>query len=758
MESESPPPPVPPASSDDAAGSAPAAPTLGAFLGVYTPTLLTILGVIMYLRLGWVVGHVGLEQTLLIVVLAHVITMITTLSFSAVATNTRVGVGGAYYIISRSLGRELGGAIGLPLFLSQAFSVTLYAFGLAEALRYFWPAAWPELPMQETAFVIVLAVAALAFRGAAVALKSQVPLMVMIGVSIVALAAGTLTGEQASLPPDVLPPADAIGVDVTFWVAFAVFFPAVTGVMAGLGLSGDLKDPGKSIPRGAIGASITGLLVYLLIPFLLDEAATPELLQNDKLVWTSIAPLGAWLILPGLVGAIFSSAVGSILGAPRTLQALAFDQIAPSVLGRTGKRSQEPVFGLALTTSIALGGVLLGDLNAVAPVVSMFFLTVYGTLNVVAALETLASDPSWRPKIRVPWYVSLVGGLGCFAAMFLINPLASVVAITVEVILWVALTRRARETDWGDARRGMYEALIRWSLVRLAQRPLTARNWRPHVLIFADSVDRRLGLIEFGNWFSQERGVVTVCELIEGDLSEATIDPRKRARELQRRLDEEEIVAFPEVDIVRDVVTGIVDVSQANGIAGLDSNLILLGWPPRVSRLAKFLAVIRNLEKIHKSVVIGRVQYLHSQRSKRRPEIHIWWGGLQRNGDLMLLLAHLLTSNPEWRGARIRVLSIANNEERKRATEENLARLIPRIRIAAETTVMLQEEGRAVPDIIREFSASADVVFLGLAVPKPGEEEAYARRLMAASEGLGTVFYVKNSSLFVGELIGDMDE
>ena len=215
---------------------------LGTFLGVYTPTILTILGVIMYLRFGWLVGHLGLFRVLAIVLLANAITIITTLSFSAVATNAKVGVGGAYFIISRSLGVELGGAIGFPLFLSQTFSVTLYAYGLAESFRIIWP----ELPLQPVALGVIAAVGLLAVAGADKALRTQVFLMGLVVLSLIALAAGVFA--RASEDPIVLyPPSGQVG----FWAGFAVFFPAVTGVMAGLGLSGDLKTPGRSIPVGA---------------------------------------------------------------------------------------------------------------------------------------------------------------------------------------------------------------------------------------------------------------------------------------------------------------------------------------------------------------------------------------------------------------------------------------------------------------------------------------------------------------------------
>lgn len=717
---------------------------LGTFLGVYTPTVLTILGVIMYLRFGWVTGQMGLTKTLIIVVIANLITLITTLSFSAIATNFRVGVGGAYYIISRSLGLEFGGAIGLPLFLSQVFSVTLYAFGLAESLRVLWPG----LPIQPAAFVVIVAVGALAFRGAALALRAQIPIMILIGISLVALVAGIIKGPRIEFL-EVGPPEQA-----SFWTVFAVFFPAVTGIMAGLGLSGDLRNPIRSIPRGALAATLTGFAVYLIIPFVLIAGANPTALRTDPLLWTSLALLGAPLILPGLWGAIFSSAVGSILGAPRTLQALANDGLAPRFLGRTGRGGGEPIAGLVVALTIAAAAVLLGDLNAVAPVVTMFFLTVYGMVNLVAAVETLSGDPSWRPRIAVPWSICMLGALGCFAVMFLIDTRAAIGAIIVEILLWSFLARRERQAGFGDIRRDVYEALVRWALVRLARRPMSPRNWRPHLLVFVDHAEKRLDLIRFGTWLSQGRGVVTVCELIVGDIASEEVSGRMLERRIQRLLDREELVAFGEVDIVRDVVSGIVDVSQANGLAGFDSNTIVLGLPRTTDRLVEFLRAVNALERVNKSVLIGRVQAGLIPRGDDERVIHVWWGGLQRNGDLMLLLAHLITRNPEWRSAQIEIHSIASSEMMRLHTEKQLSQLIPAIRISAEVHVRLQPKEQSVRTIIHEVSAEADIVFLGLAPPDNEQElPTYAQRLLDLALPLRTVFFVKNSSLFVGQLV-----
>ncbi len=740
-------------SSDSTSGPPPSAPAsgdaptsglgLGMFLGVYTPTVLTILGVILYLRMGWVVANAGVGGAMLIVLLANSITLVTALSMSALATNMRVGVGGAYYIISRSLGLELGGALGIPLYLSQALSVTLYAYGLAESIRIVVPGI-TDGQIQAAAAAIVVLVVLVAGRSTVLALKLQLPIMGLIGLSLV----GLVMGADLSGPAQV--PLQGAWEDGGFWVVFAVFFPAVTGVLAGVGLSGDLANPSRAIPKGVLLAVGTGFVVYMAMPWLLSHAAGPDGLR-DPLVFTKVAFLGAVAIMPGLWGAVLSSAIGSILGAPRTLQALATDRLAPKFLGKLSEKNGEPMVALFISGGVALGAVALGDLNAVAAVVSMFFLTTYGMLNLAAALEEVVQDPHYRPRIRVPWWVSLLGAIGCFVAMFAINPAAFAVAVLVELGIWWYLRRRSLEAAWGDLRTGLWYALARFAMLQLKGAKHDPRNWRPHILVFTADLERNLGLVAMATHFSQDRGIVTVTTLRVG-ASEDRADAHQLEERNHALLEQAGVLAFVEVIDVPDLESGIVSVAQANGIGGLDSNMVAFGWPgDDPDLLVPVIRWIRQMGDIEKSSMWMRP--IKGSRKNGTGELLVWWKGKEQNGDLMLLLAHLLSLSDPWRGCQITLCTIVATEEAAARHTALVEASLVESRILVQVEPVVRPPDQSVRDLIRERSQSADLVFMGLARTPPGQEHAAAERLIDQVDGLPSTILVRNGSRFKGRLV-----
>jgi hypothetical protein len=383
----------------------------------------------------------------------------------------------------------------------------------------------------------------------------------------------------------------------------------------------------------------------------------------------------------------------------------------------------------------------------------MFFLTVYGTVNLVAAFASLSGEISWRPTLRIPWIASLTAGIACIVVMFLISPLAAVAALSAELIVWFILARKERTTAWGDARRGLYEALMQWALVRISAHPMTARSWRPHILIFVKKIERSLDLVHYGRWFAQGRGIVTICELVEADSASEGFDTLTRRQEMESFLKKEAVIAFAETDVVSNIEDGLVSVAQANGMGGLNSNTLLMGWPSEQRELERALRSLRSFSQLGKSLILGRIDTSRMPVAPQDREIHVWWGGLQRNGDLMLLLAYLLSRNAEWRGAQLVVTSLASSELMRAKTQNHLDELLPELRINARSEVLMKPDNMTVREVIFAQSRTADVTFLGLPVPEEGGEAEAAQRMASMAEGLSTVFFVNNSSPFGGELV-----
>ena len=467
------------------------------------------------------------------------------------------------------------------------------------------------------------------------------------------------------------------------------------------------------------------------------------------MIWTTIAP--AALVMGGLWGAILSSAIGSILAAPRTLQALADDNLVPAALGAVDDKKGEPMVALYISGGVALAAVALGDLNAVASVVTMFFLTTYGMLNLAAGLESLVADPAFRPRIKVPWWVSLLGCIGCFVAMFSIHPVACLLAIIVEGIIWWVLSRRALRTTWGDLRSGLWFTLARFAMLKLNHSKHDPRNWRPHILVFVADLQRNLGMVRMANHFSQERGIVTVSTLLLGDIEE-----HGQAEEIAERnrqlLDANGIVAFAETAAVSELESGMITVAQANGMAGLSSNMVMFGWPGEdVDRLGRLLGLVRRMTGLEKSSMI--VRPVKGSRAKGNGEIVVWWKGKEHNGDMMLLLGHLLNLAPGWRSNQLILKSVADDAETGELVHRAFESMLPDLRMDVKLEVILRPEGKTHLDVIRDASANADLVFLGMAVPDAGAEDAYAQIIMDLLEDLPSTILVRNASRFNGRLV-----
>ena len=704
---------------------------LGTFGGVFTPSILTILGVIMYLRFGWVVGNVGLAGTLLIVTMSTAITFLTALSIAAIATDQRVRIGGAYYMVSRSLGIEIGGAIGIPLFLAQALSVALYTVGFAESIV----GVFPLLDLKLIGVITTLLVAVLALTSAHIAIRAQYFIMGAIALSLVSLVLGKpLETAEVELW------GGGVEQSESFWIVFAVFFPAVTGIMAGVNLSGDLRNPEKSIPRGTFAAVGVGFAIYMALPIILAMRVGAQTLVDDPLIMRKIAWWGDAILL-GVWGATLSSAIGSMLGAPRVLQALARDGVLPRALRRLGRGSQKgntPRAGTVVTLVLALGAVWLGDLNLIAPVLSMFFLTTYAVLNIAAGIEGFLDSPSFRPTFSVHWAFSLLGAAACVAVMLLINVAATIVAATFVIGIYVWLQRRSLRATWGDVREGLWMRATRAGLLRLSSTP-DPKNWRPHLLVLSGAPTRRWYLIDLATSWTHNQALMTVATVV----TDPAVSPQRLhalEENIRDYLARRGVQSLVRTVAARSAFEGAESLVASYGLGGLVPNTLVLGDTLEPGNLKPYCDMIVHFHQKKRNVVIVRPN--EDRLFGERKRIDVWWGGLKGNGGLMKILAYMLQTSIGWRDAEVRIKIVVPNNSAAEGVETNLAPIVNRLRTGATLDVLVSE-GRSFDDILRSSSADADLIFLGMAAPSESVDFAsYYEQLRARTDGMPTTVFV----------------
>jgi amino acid transporter len=738
--------------------------------------VLTILGVIMFLRFGFVTGHVGLEGTIAIVLIANVVSVLTSLSLAAIATNTRVKGGGDYYLISRSLGLEFGGAIGTVLYVAQSVSVGFYIVGFTEALMtvtgplsipgsILGMAVPPEISGLDPTTVgqlistaVCLSLFAVAYKGADVATKLQYVIMTALTLALLSFFYGASQAWNPELMESNLGPAPA-GIAnpegglfeiLPFWAVFAIFFPAVTGFTQGVSMSGDLKDPAKSLPRGTFMAVGVSLLIYLILPFIfVNTVSRAELLVPGAESMKGVSTFG-WLIDAGVYAATLSSALASFMGAPRILRAMSLDHLFPGsgFFAQADKPNAEPRRAISLTLVIALACIWGGDLNVLAGVVTMFFLLSYGAMNYATFVEGFSRNPSFRPRFKLAgWRTSLAGAIVCAAVMFAIDPLATVVSLLVLGGIHQFLVRRDLDNPAGDARRGFYVQRIKDYLIKLGERPAHPRNWRPVVIAVTRPGEDGRPIARFAQAVGSAQGILTMAVVLRGRFHELIDERRKQLDMLERFVQTGEQRFFYQVSIADTYAHGIRSLLQTHGIGHLRPNTLMLYWSSGLE--AEYLEVLVDATALDYNVVL-----LHPQQSSspfstdastivegRERHIDIWWRG-RANGSLSLLLAHLIRETREWRGCKIRLLRIVRGVDDMEGSEREMVELVESSRIEAKVTIV---HSKGAPfDVIAEESRDAHLVFLGVGGISNGGRADLAR-YNDVLDRLGTTVLVRAS-------------
>ncbi|MDD3001245.1 MAG: amino acid permease [Candidatus Riflebacteria bacterium] len=697
----------------------------GTFAGVFTPSILTIFGVIMFMRANYVVGEAGILNALIILFLSQFITVLTTLSIGAIATSMPVKGGGAYFIVSRVLGAEFGGAIGIALFAAQIISISFYILGFAEAFTKAFPATADYFMYVGIGAALILFL--IAYAGADGAIKTQYVIMVVLFMSIFCYLLGSAQSFSVSRFVENFAPAKG-GVD--FWTLFAIYFPSVTGFIAGINMSGDLKNPGESMTKGTLYSLLVASLVYFAQIIVFGGGFERQTLIDapfQVMVNNSLFGAGFMVVL-GVFSATLSSTLGRFVGAPRVLQAIARDEILPflKIFTKGYGKSDEPRAGLILCFVVTIIMLLVGGdgsggnfLNTVAEIMGMFFLYTFGLLNMAAFIELYSANPSFRPKYKkFHWSLALLGVILSFGAAILVDATSATIAFIVLCLLIWYLRRRDMKMSFGDARRGYLYTKIRKSLFDLQFMPEDTRNWRPSIMVLSGNPNTRETLVSYATWLNANKGIVVLANILVGKQAQLSGQREAAIRQMYGFLIEKNIKAFPHVVIANSILSGIEILLRGSAYSPLRPNILACGWKGPFNGLQDYISFLNEATVLNISQVLIADKG-HPDKTGEK-QIDLWWRG-RKNGPLMLMLAHLLVLNWEWSGDKIVVKRVIENEAGKEPALKALQSLIDEARVEAKAEIVVSNSPFV--EILHSNSKDADCVFLGFELPDESNSE-----------------------------------
>lgn len=694
---------------------------------VFLSSICTILGAVLYLRFGYAVAHAGVLGTLLIIAIGHMITIPTALAVSEIATNQRIEGGGEYFIISRSFGTTIGGSIGITLYLSQVFSLAFYllAFGEAFGPVFNWInlQGWLPFAIADARFVsiplAIILILVMAYRGASVGVKVLWGVTALLATSLGMFFIGSRSPGDIQSGLDIT---NTIGTPDSFFKVFAVVFPAFTGMTAGVGLSGDLKNPEKSIPLGVLNATIVGMIVYVAVVFKLATNASPIELATDQLIMSQIAIWGP--IIPiGLAAAALSSAIGTVMVAPRTLQALAGDRVLPSrllcrLLSRGSGECNEPTNATLFSGIIVFVLVSIGTINLVAEFITMFFLVTYGALCGISFLEHFAANPSYRPAFRSRWYLSLAGSILCFLMMTQLNILHAIASVALQVGIYMALKSSGRgQRDLSAIFQGVMFQTTRNLQILLQKRfaSFRVKSWRPSFISIQSGTFDHPNAFDFLKWVSHRYGFSTLIHHIEGKLSpQSTQESRRVLARLIELTQMSEASVFVDTVVSPSYETALAQMVQVAGVSGLENNSILFEFleshPEEIDRSVDSCKLVAGLGM---NICVLRSS---DRRFGFRKKIHIWLTqDDENNANLMIILAFIIMGHADWEGSEITIYASYPEsvlvQERAKLTEQIQSGRLP---IALRKVRMLRyTDDDTLEEQVARSSADADLTMVG---------------------------------------------
>ena len=718
----------------------------GAFGGVFTPSILTILGVIMYLRLGYVVGEAGFYAVLALIIIAHVISISTGLSLSSIATDKKIKTGGVYYMLSRSLGLAMGGSIGITLFLGTALSIALYIVGFVEnflsieAISQFLDMDGSVNDIRLIGTFVIILLVIIAYISTSIAIKTQFFILAAIALSLVSIVVGIFINDEFAAAAPALSKAPG---SPDLIVLFAIFFPAVTGFTAGVAMSGDLKSPKESIPKGTLVSIAVGFVVYIALATILAFFVDRQMLITDTNFLQKIAWFSPFVIA-GIWGATLSSALGGILGAPRIFQAMSIDKVTPNFFAVGVGKANEPRRALILTFILAEIGILIGELDTIARLVSMFYIAAYGFINLAYVLERW-SNSDFRPSLKISIWVGIIGFAASIFIMMNLDTLGMLAAFIIMFGIYLFLKRKEVHGNMNDVWQSVWTSVIRTSLNRINKKPLTEANWQPNIILFSGGTNTRSHLMEFGLNIAGKQGFLSNFDLILNKDSDLFFS--KPNQKIATKIENQYTGVFTRRQTVNDIYEGIEIISQTYGFSGVEPNTVILGWARQTEEPKRFSQLVHRLTKLDINVVL--LDYDKNVGWGKKQSIDIWWRGEGHNGNLALTLTKFITLDDDWSSSRIRLIIVNPKNEMSASIYEDAKNELDNLRIEAEIMIINNEiEKRSFYDIIQLESVNTDLTFLGFSPIIEGKEERFVEKTNELCQNIGTVAIIQASSQF----------
>ena len=711
----------------------------GTFSGVLTPSLLTILGVIMYMRLGSVVGNSSsILQFISIIFFAHLISITTGLSVSSIATDKKIDKGGIYYMLTRSLGLPIGGAIGLTIFIATAFSISLYLIGFSESLIPVINEDWAINGISTNklrlfgsiALIIVLIIA---YISTSFALKIQYVILGLIILSLGSVFFGSSEGLK-------------VGSDIiespSFATLFGIFFPAVTGFTAGVAMSGDLKNPKISIPWGTMLSISIGLIIYILLSLFIYYNIEGEFLRsnNNVLIDFGAIPL---LVLGGVWGATLSSALGGILGGPRILQAMSLDNITPNIFAKESGLNKEPRNALFLTFIIAEIGILIGELNVIAELVAMFYMAAYLFINLSCFLEQWSS-PDFRPKFKIPIWISLLGAISTLLLMIQLNLGATLIAVLFMIVFWFWLSKKDLVLGTGDVWLSVWNTVVKTGLKNLQKKTVHKRNWQPNILLFSGGTANRPHLIDFGKSIIGRAGMVSNFDLIETK-SAKVLFPKSHQNTKDDLIIDDSI--FHRKLYCQNIFKGIESIATTYGFSGVDPNTVLMGWAKNTKDPIWFSQMTQKLKDLDYNILY--LDYDEKRAFGNFSSIDLWWNGFNKENELSLQLVKFLRSSKKWKKAVLKIYFLNSKNTSSEEIEGKISSIIDRKRMNAEFQVINNYlEQKDINEYIRVKSHQTDLILIKIPELKVGNEKKFIQSSNDLFGEIGSALFLEASNSF----------